>query len=750
MSWKKYGGIKNLENFNNITINNIVTDTFTVRDAIINLLRIEGDLLVNGYVTVRDDVVIKGNIYVNSIIGANLVVFDIFNAREVSISENLYVQGNVFISQNLSVSEDLSVQGNIFLDPDKDIFIYGKNNKFGINTNNLTATLDVSGTHNESINVWTTQTINKNILARNNQNQGIVLLSDTSGAYIEFFTETPIPLSNNNIIPHDFNYVSDASMSYLKGGILELNTKNDVKISTNMIVNKKNANGHLLQESAIIYDIPAGTYFYNYYQQSTVKTGNALTLLANDTSSNTFLNITTPNKQGGAFGGGAYPNDLSRNMAIIGVLDTSGSLTPHQIIVSGTSTVKNKATAGFNTFAPNVDKYAVDINGPLKITNGEITTAVEPFIQIINNGFTKKREYSNYICSIGTPYPQLTDPSKNNLYYVWNSANGGQTWTQNKIPFISGALNINMYGSFVYNNNFKIISGSLNTLLYSLNSGLDWGVFGGINIIGNETLYSVVISDYNTTQRFFVAYNNKFLYFDANVSTITNPNTYTISSFTLVTTSISAAPVISCDISGDYFYIAGNTTIKTYRISTLSSSAVPLFTHTITGGYYNSISVYSESYAVAVGINIISYTNNGGISWTDFFINGTTFNSVYVYDTTNAIAVGNAGTLYYTNNGSFTWQSVPNTILNTSGVANIIIDPANNLSSVNMPNINTLIVSSVSRNFVNQSIAGQSKIFYVYVPNLFNITSTLNTVLDICGNMALTGSMVLTGQINQF
>lgn len=738
MSWKKYGGLKNLENFNNITINNIVTDTFTVRDAIINLLRIEGDLLVNGYVTVRDDVRINGNIFVNSIIGANLVIFDIINIREGHVSGNLFV------------SENLSVKGNIFLDPNEDTFIYGKDHKFGINTNNLTSTLDISGIHNESINVWTTQPINKSILSRNRNNQGIVLLSDTSGAYVEFFTETPIPMSNNNIVPRDFNYVADASMSYFKGGILELNTKTDVKITTNMIVNKKNSNGHLLQESAIIYDIPAGTYFYNCYQKPTIKTGNALTLVSNDNSSNTFLNITNPNKQGGAFGGGAYINDLSRNMAIIGVLDASGTLTPHQMIVSGNSTVINKATVGFNTFTPTVDKYVVDINGPLKITHGEITTIAEPVIQIINTGSSKNRDYSNYMTIVGTPYPQSTDSSNNNLYYVWNSLNGGKTWIQSSLSNnISSALNINMYGAFAYNNNFRIISGSLTTLQYSLNGGLIWGVFGISGI--NETLYSTVITDYNTTQRFFVAYNNYFLYFDATVSSITNPNNYDISSsYTKVSTAIPASPVVSCDVSGDYFYIAGGTLVKIFRISTLSSVAMPMFTHSISGGLYKSISVYSESYAVAVGENIISYTLNGGVSWIDFIITGITFNSVYVYDMTNAIAVGNAGTLYYTNNGSVTWQVVPYAILNTSGVANIILDPTHNLSSVYMPNINTLIVSSVIRNFVNPSISGQSKIFYVHVPNLFNITNGSNTIVDICGNMALTGSIVLSGQINQF
>ena len=735
MSWKKYGGIKNLENFNNMTLNNIVTDTFTVRDAIINLLRIEGDLLVNGKIDVRNDVIIRGNIMVDSIFGANLVTFDTARIREGHISENLFIKGN------------------IFFDPARDTFIYGKNYNFGINMRTPTAALDISSIYNENINMWTTQPINKNVLSRNNQDKGIVFITDNYGASIEFFNETPIPISANNVTFQDNNYVADASMNYHKGGILELHTTNDVKISTNLIINKKSNKGHLLQEPAVIYDIPAGTYFYNSYQQSTVKTGNALTLISNDNSSNTFLNITTPNKQGAAFGGGMYPNDVSRNMAIIGVLDASGALTPHQIIVSGNSSVRAKATVGFNTFAPITETYVVNINGPTRITNGEITTIVEPHIQVYKIGYPKNKLYQNQICVVGTPYPDPTNLT-NNLYYIWNSATGGTTWTQpdlkniNGSPIFGSTVNIIFYGSTVYNNNFILMSGTSDTILFSTNGGANWRIVTGIS--KGSTFYYVSVIYYNSTQQlFFAAYDGSFLYFYADV---TNSNSFNVTSSVSISTGISGIGT-SCDTAGDYFYIAGSTKIKQYQISTLSSTSQPANTpHDSPSGKYNSISAYSNNHVVAVGVNIISYSNNGGINWTDFNLTpvGVTFNSVYVYDEINAVAVGNAGKVYYTNNGSFTWQPIPYSILNASGIADRVLDSTKILSSVYMPNINTMIISSVTTQYMSGITAGGSKIFYVYVPNLFNITNTMNTVLDVCGNIALSGSMVLTGQINQF
>ena len=737
MSWKKYGGVKSLENMNNITVQNIVTDTFTVRQAFLNLITIDGRLVVTGSTDLQGTLNVEKSVTIHE----NLIVYG-----TADISTNTLVAGNLVVintltTRNTNVTENLFVQGNIYLDPDKDTYIYGKASKVGINTNNPQATLDISGAFNESINVKTYQTINKNILARNNNNQGIVLLSDASGAYVEFFTETPIPSTNNNVVFNDINYVADASMSYHKGGILELNSKTDLLFSSSVIMSKRTNCGHLLQESAIIYDIPANAYFYNVYNKPNVKTGNALTLVSNDNSSNTFLNIINCNKQGAAFGGGAYPNDLSRNMAIIGVLDISGTLTPHQIIVSGNSTVRTKATVGFNTFAPKTELYSVNINGPLKITNVEITSIVEPIIQVNNIGYSKNTNYRDIINIVGTPYP--TGPSTN-LYYTWNSNTGGQTWKQQQMSNTTSGLvpTFYGYGSAVYDSNIIIISGQ-SVLLYSLNGGTTWGTFGQTV---NQNFYAVSIIDYSTLQRIFVTYSGYFFYFDVSMNTIIATD-YIITPI-ITNTSITAS-MVDCDIAGSILYIAGGTTIKTYLVSSPASS-LNTWTTTVTLGTYNSISAFSGNHVVAVGNNTITYSNNGGTNWADINLTGKIFNSVFVYDNQNAVAVGNGGIVYYTNNGSTTWQPVPYDLLNASGMADRLLDANYNLSSVYMPNLSSIIISCVIQIY-NTPTPGKSKIFYVYAPNLFNITSTTtNTVLDICGNMSLTGSVTMSGQINQF
>ena len=49
MSWKKYGGTNNLESFNNLVVNSIVTDVLSVKQYYI------GDWDICGVLFVKDD-----------------------------------------------------------------------------------------------------------------------------------------------------------------------------------------------------------------------------------------------------------------------------------------------------------------------------------------------------------------------------------------------------------------------------------------------------------------------------------------------------------------------------------------------------------------------------------------------------------------------------------------------------------------------------------------------------------------------
>jgi hypothetical protein len=181
----------------------------------------------------------------------------------------------------------------------KNIYLHGTNGLLGLNTTTPNANLDIKCTNDESINVATTSRFNRNILSRTNQNHGITLFSDDiSGSYIQFYNDTPIIESQNDIsfVGNPQYYNADAQIKYLKGGILEINTVTDTHISSNLIVSDhRSVNKHLLNETAIIYDNIETVLCFDDYQNPNAKSGNALTLVSADSSSSTFLNIITPN-----------------------------------------------------------------------------------------------------------------------------------------------------------------------------------------------------------------------------------------------------------------------------------------------------------------------------------------------------------------------------------------------------------------------------------------------------------------------
>ena len=56
---------------------------------------------------------------------------------------------------------------------------------------------------------------------------------------------------------------------------------------------------------------------------------------------------------------------------MIGLSTTDVSFIPSQSYVSNKDTVVYRTTTGINTYAPRLNNYVMDINGPTRIGNGE-------------------------------------------------------------------------------------------------------------------------------------------------------------------------------------------------------------------------------------------------------------------------------------------------------------------------------------------------------------------------------------------
>ena len=673
MSWKKYGGLNKFEKINNITVSSIVTDTFTVRQSFLNTFNVQGDLRVFGNTYTAGVIIDSGGSIKTDFITVN---------NEAVITEKLYFSSNT------------------------NAYMHGLNNNIGINTTTPTSSLDIianDSSQTQTLNVRSNNIENRNILARNNANSGVVLYAGSNNNALQFYSSNISSSTTPN-----------ATVQY-NSGVLQLTSNTYTHIYNRLAVSKppRNVNAQLLNETAIIYDISSGVYFYNIYEKPLVNTGSALTIVSSDNSSNTFLNIVNPQGNGFRVGGGVYPKDITRNMGIL----TLNGYTPSQMIVAGNSSLKTHSTIGFNTYSPKVDNFAVDINGPVHVNNGEITIISEPSFQI--NRIRCARTNPLYGIAVGSSSNISTSNFK-----VAYTTNGGTTWNLSNTTITTPANTVQFTSCYVYNSTNSMIVGQSGYTFYSTNSGLTWSQTS----LGTSNDFNDIYISQTGTYNGFVVYNGGYNYFTINF--IDPPSSTTVSQ--------PGFNIKGVDGYNGTVFLVGGTTIK--KLDNTNPGTILNTYNTISpSASYNAISVFDSSYAVAVGANIISYTTNNGTSWSDIQISDTLTN-VYIYNANYAIAVGNAGSVYISRN-SLNWYKIDNNMFDSNGTSSLVLNSTKNLSGVYLSDPNTIVISSIITEFVSGSVLGSSKLFNLFTPYFANNAN--NYVFDICGNMRISGDLYI-------
>ena len=683
MSWRKYGGTNRLDQQSNITVNSIVADKFTVKQSFLSEFQIQGDF----------------NIYGNAVISRRLDLFGKATMEDLDVSGNVRMSGKVYLSK-LAQSAYL---------------IGGSNSTIGINTNPV-STLDISGNQQQTLNVRTSTAINRNILARNSTDSGIALYtSGISESSIQFYSSSSITSATT----------PDASISF-KDGNLVFNQKNtgDIKFASSSVISNRPENAHILNETFAIYDTLNGPYRYDAYRDILVNTGSALTLVAQDGNSNTQMNIITPNKQGMRLTGGVYSKDKSRGMAVI---DVSNS-TPSQIIVSGNSIIKYKSTIGINTYAPKVDKYVMDINGPVHINNGEVTKVATAPFEI--KGLTGTSQTG---IAIGTPYTTAK------AYSAYRTADGGQTWINTNIPGNMNGSNLFFNCVGALDSNRYIIGGTQGFIFFTRDAGQTWYQISGVS----STFTSIKII---SATKVVVGYETGYTVFTMNFDWFptTGVTSYVATGVTKVDI-VLISTKFGVDSDGTNILVAYNNAIRKIPISNPTTTIYTQVNSAIITGGYRDLKIYNNTtHAIAVGTNAISYTTDG-TNWTHISIPGVSFNSVYINNENRAIAVGDAGAIYITMDGYKTWEPISDNLINSAGYS---VDRSLNITSVYAISNSTLVITSVQTAYTfNSTIIpeeppitmGSSHIYNLFLPYLFDRENT--SVFDVCGNMKLSGDL---------
>ena len=777
-NWRQYGGNRKQNQFHNLTIGTLVADQILLRESYAGKFKIPGSIYVGA------DVVTTGNVYSYT---------HTYTSYDNYVGKNLYLNKYLYFgTQNQVLDGDYS---HAYMCGDFTA------NAIGINTQSPKSALDINGTsytQTDILSVSSAAPTIRNTLGKNRNNRGITLNASDSNAILGFYIDTPLNYANNPngqikqtsggnmyyistnnninstnntvLTANNSTYITSQTLTNITSTLsVTIATKN-TNILSQLAISNRGQPTNIYNESTIIYDISNGLYLYDAYENSASKAGSALTLVATDNSSNTFLRLVTPNNAGLSITAGTYPNDQTRTISAFGISDNTGKYRVNQTIVTGSQSTKYYSTTGFNTYAPRTDNYVMDINGPTHISNGEINKMAEMDYEIFQTSFSKY--IKTFGIAVGSASTAIYDSTRRIIVYpqyVNYTSDGGVTWTRVRVDITSDMeATPKTLCICTYDNNYAVIASSNSIFYYTVNGGKNWTPFefndpyyaqvtrNAINVyVGNNT--------FTGTKRVYIIYTlygslqMNMVYFDIDFNN--PPFQNNITSFRTIS-NLNINTIYANDGYSSYVYFVGTGIIK-YQTGSNTATLVNMIDPTTnvsqtlinsTKTYYG-IACYSDSitgdtsYAVAVGVNIISYTYDG-TNWTNITLTNTTLRSVYLYDRNMGMAVGDAGVFLYTSNGAQTWTIVPNSILNTSGYASRINGSYNKLRNVVMNDINTMSVTAVKQsyieNVVNRQIivtSGQSKVYTCYIPNLYNRAN--NKVLDVSGNMAISGDINL-------
>ena len=379
--------------------------------------------------------------------------------------------GNIQSGQNIIADRDVLV-GRL-LDFSGGSFLYSSGNALGLNTMTPVAALDISTNFINGIIVSSSNQQNENILAQNGQNKGIRLGVDLSSAYMAFNYDTPIP------------GVPDGSISYTSGGYLSIDVSKNVNVSCPLTVSLKDNHTQFRSSVFTVYDISQSMFFGNIYQNREAYTGLAAAFVADSNSSNVFTFMGTPMGEGMYIGGGAYPVDTERAMGTLGLTDSSGTYNPAQVIVSGDPTSQVLTTTGINTYKPRINSYVLDVNGPIHVDNGDITSIdTNPSFELYSISVAPNNR--NVVVGLGSSIEVLQDISnvpnpplpKEKLIVSYN---GGLSWGYVDVSYSAGSLTGNtvlkgnvLNNVHLYDTTNWFITGEENMIANTYDRGISW------------------------------------------------------------------------------------------------------------------------------------------------------------------------------------------------------------------------------------------------------------------------------------
>lgn len=786
MSWKQYGGIRKNDKLNNMSLGTLVADDIILRQVSVTTHIFDDTIVAKKDIQIHRNLDVSNNIDVSG---------------ELVVHKNIYTQ-NYVIGTNTDISLNFEDGG------DYRAYISADTNKqyIGVGTNKPNAFFDISSTTVDSFAVRNNLPYIRNILTQNENNSGIAVDTSDNISSMGFFykdvsNSSSIPRSkitsdpSNGIISLDssVNIINSLMNTYITSqnattittirGDISFNSESiyltsvsgdivlaskdstfitsvsgDIDISANegdititsldstklrsaVAISQREVTTKLKNEPFTIYDnsLPE-PFLYDYYNDTQLKTGTASVNVAVDNSSTTFTHLLTPDIKGLSIGGGAYVKDSSRSMGMIGLSTSDMSFIPSQSFVSNNNTTIYRTTTGINTYAPRLNNYVMDINGPTRIGNGELHSIIKHTSTLTD--IRSSKEILNYVFTTGRREEKIQNDDTNPDTIGYASIDSGKTWTK---VIVENTDNLRTNNRHIFAIEDKAYILSSNTRIHRYN--FVTGAMDLVNTkINNLTTTSIYVKNFEGSDPGILISSANQIYYTTVDSNFTNLTTLANTISTNITN------IVASDGYGNKVYFVGNG-IQSVNYST----ATPISETNIITGTYKTVSAYTDTNAVVGGVNIISYTINGGTTW-NVVSNIVSDNAVltdYVITRINmlsdgkGLAIGNydngtKGLLLYTQDGGSTWKDVPNEkAFYSFGNEDILRSPSINGMCISNNGsfvfTNTLedVSGTDSENTYN---SGSSVIYYGLYPGLFDVYN--NKVLDVNGGMNVNGQIL--------
>jgi len=546
-NWRSYGGIGHYEKSPSLNVNYLTADYFTLKNDYVGYFTVSGEYHVTKDSTLDGNLVVGGNTVLNVTGGNTIVHGESFLLQNVNIYGDNHVYGNLLLEHSLDIVGDVDIGGNLTIENNR--IQLGKRGAGGSDTyvsmiadpttasmglnmhlNSASAvplaTMDILSNRDNALNVKTYSSKNINILAQNATQQGLALYTDASRTIVGMYNE---PGHSVPQVPTPSMGTMDMSMTYTVGGDFDVGSgaagmSGNINLHSRLSVSNHHATGgsssatsgkHTIYgETVVVYDTSAGAFLYPAYEvdAGVYTTGHALTLVADNSMSNTCMHLVTGGAtttlrdgavarpdgtvaqsdepvwtgvEGLSIGGGSYVSDASRSMGMVGVrgwawsgvgsadavteggggVETGGQWVPTQTMVTGNSCVKHRSTLGINTYAPKTERYGLNINGPVLIEDSEVTLVRDASNQL--TGTISCRAATNLAVAFGTPsiYPSVAGTFA--LGNVYASRDGGQSWKNSILHTHEYEVPLAIRGGVVYDASVSLLCGENGVALYS-------------------------------------------------------------------------------------------------------------------------------------------------------------------------------------------------------------------------------------------------------------------------------------------